>query len=216
MGFIENKKSLAIFLVAISSLALFVANICVSKVFNVYFLTITLAMFCYPIVYIIDDVMAEFFSFKDGLKLELITYGIVCFISIFFYLGTFLPSTNVQMDSAFNVMFSITPAIFLASFIAFVCGIAGNLTIFKWIKQKNNSLFVRALSSTIVGEFLDSFLFYALAFFIFTNIYDIWTVLSLAISGVIVKTLVEVVLYPLTKKLINYLHKSFNEDLAVL
>ena len=77
------------------------------------------------------------------------------------------------------------------------------------LKNKfSKSLFVRAISSTVVGQFLDNALF---AFIAFYNVLPISAIFSMILGGTIFETLYEVIFYPITKISINKIKKYIGE-----
>jgi len=70
-------------------------------------------------------------------------------------------------------------------------------------------LWTRTIGSTVVGEFVDSALFYFIAF------YGIWAtgdVIKIAIAQYLLKTTWEVVMTPVTYKVVGFLKRAENED----
>ena len=70
-------------------------------------------------------------------------------------------------------------------------------------------LWSRTIGSTLVGEAVDSSLFYFIAF------YAIWPteqVIAVALSQYVLKTSWEIVMTPVTYKVVNFLKRKENED----
>ena len=63
-------------------------------------------------------------------------------------------------------------------------------------KRNDNSLFFRAITSTIVGQFADNIIFTTLAF-AGTMPYE--QIVSMSLSMTVLETLYEIVFYPITK-----------------
>jgi len=77
------------------------------------------------------------------------------------------------------------------------------------IATKGRWLWTRTIGSTLVGELVDSLLFYGIAF------YGIWAaadVFQIAINQYILKTLWEVIMTPLTYKVVGFLKRAEQED----
>ena len=96
---------------------------------------------------------------------------------------------------------------------AYFCGEFTNSFIVAKLKviTKGKNLFARLIGSTMAGEFVDTMIFYPIAF---AGIAAFPTdlLIKVMISNYIVKVLWEVLAYPATRKLISYLKKSENED----
>jgi hypothetical protein len=70
-------------------------------------------------------------------------------------------------------------------------------------------LWMRTIGSTVVGEFVDSALFYFIAF------YGIWAtgdLVKIVIAQYLLKTTWEVVMTPVTYKVVAFLKRAENED----
>jgi len=76
-----------------------------------------------------------------------------------------------------------------------------------WTKGK--MLWTRTIGSTVVGELVDSAVFIVVAFF---GILPNSLLVTLIISNYVFKTLVEVVLTPVTYKIVAFLKKNESED----
>jgi hypothetical protein len=77
------------------------------------------------------------------------------------------------------------------------------------IMTQGRLLFVRTIGSTIIGEAVDSLLFYPLAF------YGIWPtelVIQVMISNYMIKVAWETVMTPVTYKVVGFLKKAEQED----
>lgn len=117
--------------------------------------------------------------------------------------------------TAFNTTFTQTWQILLASSIAFVVsGIINNISnvaIGKFFKKNPDgkvAFFTRSYVSTMLGQFIDNFVFTGLAFLVFFNLsigttlgWTIWTVLGAAAFGAILELVMEVIFSPLGYKI---------------
>jgi uncharacterized integral membrane protein (TIGR00697 family) len=95
--------------------------------------------------------------------------------------------------------------------IAFFCGsFANSYTLAKMkIWTKGKYLWSRTIGSTLAGELIDSSLFYFIAF------YGIWAtgdLLKIVVAQYILKTSWEIVMTPVTYKVVGFLKRVENED----
>ena len=115
------------------------------------------------------------------------------------------------MQSAYETVFSLTPRIALASLVAFFAGEFTNSFVLAKMKlrTKGRWLWSRTIGSTIVGEGVDSLIFYPLAF------WGIWSndlVVKVLITNYILKVLWEGMMTPFTYKVVNFLKAKEHED----
>jgi len=118
---------------------------------------------------------------------------------------------NAEYQKHLEGVFGNTPRIVLASILAFWCGSFANSYVLAKMKiwTAGKWLWTRTIGSTVVGEFVDSSLFYVIAF------YGIWPdqqVLTVAIAQYVLKTGWEIVMTPITYKVVNFLKRKEHED----
>jgi uncharacterized integral membrane protein (TIGR00697 family) len=119
-------------------------------------------------------------------------------------------------EEGFHVIFGLAPRIALASFIAFIAGSFINAYVMSKMKlsakesgsfKKNFS--ARAIWSTVFGEATDSIIFFPLAL---GGVIPWEEMPSLMISQVTLKTLYEILVLPITIRVVEYTKKRDNED----
>lgn len=125
-----------------------------------------------------------------------------------YQIAIILPASEYYTaNESFKIVLSNTPRILLASFAAFVLGSLLNSYIMVDLKNKyNKSLFVRCIFSTLLGEALDSLVFFAIAF---GGQMPISALVVLMINQTLAKTLYEIVIFPVTKFIISYIKNNF-------
>lgn len=133
-------------------------------------------------------------------------------MSAMIYIVGIMPSSPerlFQQDYA-NILL-LAPRIFLASIVSYLIGEFTNSYILARLKVKTKGkyLFIRLIASTIAGEAIDTSLFVLIAF---AGILSTPTLLIVALSNYIFKLLIEIVLYPVTKHIINTLKQQEQTD----
>jgi len=118
---------------------------------------------------------------------------------------------NQGYQEHLNAVFGNTPRIMLASVLAFWCGSFSNSYVLAKMKiwTKGRLLWSRTIGSTLVGEAVDSGLFYVLAF------YGIWPthqVVAVAVAQYVLKTTWEIVMTPVTYRVVAFLKAKEHED----
>jgi uncharacterized integral membrane protein (TIGR00697 family) len=119
-------------------------------------------------------------------------------------------------DEGFHVIFGLAPRIALASFIAFIAGSFINAYVMSKMKisSKDSGAYranfsARAILSTVFGELTDSVIFFPLAL---GGVIPWEEMPSLMISQVTLKTLYEIVVLPVTIRVVEYTKKRDHED----
>ena len=179
-----------------------IQNILATKNIDILMFTVTTGILVSPLVFIIQDVQTEIFGYKKAKKMIILGYAMNFIAIILYMLSICIPSSETYTNqTAFATILGTTPRIAIASFIAYITGSLMNSKIMEGLKKKyNNNLFFRAISSTIVGQFIDNMLFSVIAF---VGILPMQTIISMIVGGTIFEIIYEIIFYPITKALIK-------------
>ena len=161
----------------------------------------------WPVVFITTDLINEYFG-KPGVKrisyytAGLIAYAfVVIFITIrlapadFWTITEDAEGNSFNMDTAFNKIFGQGQRIIIGSLIAFLLGQLVDVFVFQALRKYTGSrmLWLRATGSTLVSQFVDSFVVLYIAFAgVFTN----QQIIAIGITNYIYKFIVAVALTP--------------------
>jgi len=168
----------------------------------------------FPISYIFGDILTEVYGYgRDRRVIWAGFAALVCASVMAAVVVALPPAPTWPNQSAYEVAFGNTWRIAGASMIAFVCGSFVNAYVLAKMKVWSAGQYMRArfVASTIAGEFVDSALFYPLAFWN-SGIMPNELVLTLMISQFVAKTMVEVVFLPVTVPIVRALKRAENED----
>jgi len=123
----------------------------------------------------------------------------------------FPPAAGWPHQDAFETVFGSTPRIVAASLVAYFCGEFCNSYVLAKMKlwTSGRLLWTRTIGSTIVGEGVDSLIFYPLAFL---GVWETSLVLQVLASNYLLKVLWEAVNTPLTYRVVNFLKRAEHED----
>jgi len=193
----KKNKLLQIFF-GIYTGAIIIQNILATKQIDISIFTVTTGILVSPIVFIIQDIIAELYGYKDAKRMVLLGF-VMNFIGVLlFTLAIYLPSSQFWFNQeAFSSILGTTLRISIASFTAYIIGSLTNSKVMVKLKKMfPKSLFIRAISSTIVGQFLDNMLFATIAFY---GVLPMPAIYSMIIGGTIFEVLYEIVFYPITK-----------------
>ena len=192
----ENYSKLFVILCSLNITCLLISNVITVKTINIFGLIYTAADVIFPITYILNDVFTEVYGFNKSR----------------FVITIALPS-NEQFEfqnDLINIVGS-TPRILIASFISFLVGNFANSVLMSKMKVKTEGkyLALRTITSTIVGEGLDTILFVPL---VFIGNLDLQNIIKLIIDIYAFKVLLEVILTPVTYKIVNIIKNKENID----
>ena len=188
---------------------LVISNIGAVKLISVGPLILDGGAFLFPLVYITGDVLSEVYGFKAARKTIFIGFAMAILAALTFWLVQLSPpGGGWDNQEAYEAILGFVPRIVLASVCGFLVGQLLNSYVLVKIKARTNegSLWVRLIGSTVVGEFADTIVFCTIAFY---GIITGGDFLNYVIVGYIYKTLLEVVLLPITYRVIA--HVKANE-----
>ena len=158
------------------------------------------AFFLFPISYVIGDVIAEVYGFKAARRAIFTGFGIAVLAVVSFYIAIWLPPAGFyDMQDTFAAVLGLVPQIVLASLAGYVVGQLSNAWVLQKMKDRfgMGHLWARLIGSTVVGEFLDTLLFCAIA----ASVIGIATpgdFINYVLVGFVWKTLMEVILLSVT------------------
>ena len=168
-----------------------------------------------PISYIFGDILTEVYGYARDRRVVWAGFAALVFASFMAWVVVSLPpGPSDYMKSyqpALEAVFGNAWRIAAGSIIAFTCGSFANSYVLAKMKLLTNGkyLWSRTIGSTIVGEAVDSSLFYVIAF------YGIWQtedLLKVILAQYLLKTAWEVLMTPVTYKVVGFLKRKENED----
>ena len=123
----------------------------------------------------------------------------------------FPPATGWPHQAAYETVFGGTPRIVAASLVAYFSGEFCNSYVLAKLKLVTSGrlLWSRTIGSTIVGEAVDSAIFYPLAFL---GVWSTDLVVRVMITNYLLKVLWEVLMTPFTYRIVNFLKRAEAED----
>lgn len=170
----------------------------------------------FPISYIFGDVLTEVYGYARARKVIWAGFAGMIFASVMSYVVIHLPVNqaepyNQQYQPAITLVFGNTWRIVLASIAAFWVGDFVNSYVLARMKVLTGGrfLWMRTIGSTIVGQGVDSLIFYPVAF---AGLWETATLLKVSIVNWVFKVMIEVVFTPLTYLIVGFLKRAERED----
>jgi hypothetical protein len=183
-----------------------------SKVARIGPVTFGAGVLFFPISYVFGDVLTEVYGYARARKVVWAGFGALIFASFMSWaVLAFPPAPGWEHQGAFETVFGSTPRIVLASLIAYFAGEFCNSYVLAKMKLLTNGryLWTRTIGSTIVGEAVDSLIFYPLAFL---GLWPTELVLRVLVSNYLLKCAWEAVMTPVTYRVVNALKRAEHED----
>lgn len=197
-----TKTDLYAILVGIFCAGLIISNIITSKTFEFFWITLPCGVIIFPLIYIVNDVLAECYGFKKARRAIYLGFFMNLIAVICYNVTMFLPApAYFTGDSAFHTVLGSTLRLLVASFAAYLIGSLINAKLMVYLKGKyENKLFFRCISSTFAGEGMDALIFITIGFL---GTMPVSALLTMIVAQALFKTAYEVVVYPLTRHVIH-------------
>ncbi len=191
---------------------LLISNVASTKIVQLWHFSFDGGTLLFPLSYIFGDILTEVYGYKRARKVIWVGFFSAGLMAIVLMIVTALPAAeDWPYQEAFQNILGLTPRIVLASLIAYFAGEFSNSYIMAKLKIKTAGryLWLRTISSTLVGEGVDTVLFISIAFF---GILPQGLLIAVFVSNYIFKTGVEIILTPITYKVVKFLKTKEKED----
>ncbi|MEO5676257.1 MAG: queuosine precursor transporter [Usitatibacter sp.] len=177
-------------------------------------LTFGAGVLFFPISYVFGDILTEVYGYARSRRVIWAGFAALAFASFMAWVVVSLPPAPFwKNQAAYEVAFGATWRIALASMVAYFCGEFVNSFVLAKMKiaTAGRWLWSRTIGSTILGEAVDSALFYPLAFY-GTGIIPDDKLPMVMLAQFIAKVTVEVLLTPFTYVIVGWLKRAEQED----
>jgi uncharacterized integral membrane protein (TIGR00697 family) len=183
--------------------------------------TQSLGIILWPVVFVMTDLINEYYGKSGVRKLTFITIGLIIYTFFILTVGINLPATSFSPvnDTAFKTVFGQSQWIIVGSIIAFLCSQLVDVYFF-WVFRKMTNgkmIWFRATASTVISQLFDTFIVQFIAF-VLPGFWSFDEFIHNAAIGYVFKLMVAVALIPMIYILHNviskYLHPK-NEDAVI-
>lgn len=208
----RHKLSVSFMLMAIMfNVCLIASNLFETKLFMAGPIALTGGVIIFPISYIINDCLVEVWGYRKARLVIWSGFVMNFFVVAMAQIVRLLPAAPFWDGGPhFDYVFAMAPRVTLASMMAFLCGSTVNAWIMSRMKvaSKGRRFSFRAIVSSIGGETVDSLIFFPIAF---------WglgaeDMVRLMLTQIVIKTLYEVIILPVTNVVVRRLKRFEEED----
>ena len=209
----KEKVSVPFMLLGILfNVCLIAANLLETKVIQVGSLTVTAGLLVFPISYIINDCIAEVWGFKKARLIIWSGFAMNFFVVALGLIAVAIPAAPFwEGEEHFNFVFGMAPRIVAASLMAFLVGSFLNAYVMSKMKvaSQGRNFSARAIWSTVVGETVDSLIFFPVAF----GGVIAWKELLIMMGiQIVLKSMYEVIILPVTIRVVKAIKKIDGSD----
>jgi queuosine precursor transporter len=201
---------------------------------NTFSFNLTTGVILWPVVFIMSDIINEYYGPKGIKFLSYFTVILIVFAFLMFqvaikttpadfWTGNYTKQGVPDADKAYTMIFGQGQWIIVGSLIAFLLGQIIDVFVFHKIKNATGEKYIwlRATGSTMVSQFIDSFVVLFIAFYIGPRISNqqdqVWSfslVMTICIGNYLYKAFMAVVLTPVIYFVHYLIEKYLGKNLA--
>ena len=199
-------------LIQVFVVVLMVSNLVGPKIVAIGPFRISGAQLLFPITYIFGDVFTEVYGYAASRRAIWTGFFASALLSVMGLIVVALPPAPDWPDQqAFATVFQFVPRMVIASLIAYWAGEFSNAFVLSKMKllTKGRHLWMRTISSTVVGQAVDTTIVMLIAF---GGSISLSLMGKLIVSGYLGKVLYEAAATPLTYAVVNFLKRREGVD----
>jgi uncharacterized integral membrane protein (TIGR00697 family) len=199
-------------LTALNVTFLLVSDFTGARIIGLYGVGVSVTVLYFPITYLIGDVLTEVYGYAQSRRV--IWISMFCSIAGSAIAGGQLAVPAAAFfgaDAAYQTVFSPSLTISAAGLFAFFAGDISNSYVLAKLKirDRGERLWLRFVSSTVVGEGVNTLLFYGI---VLRTVLPQGLLLRGALMGWTIKVVVEVVMLPLSYRVVRFLKRAEGID----
>lgn len=197
-----TKSELYAILAGVFTASLIISNIIAGKTFEFFYFTLPCGVIIFPIIYIVNDILAECYGYQKARRVILLGFFMNLIAVICYNITIWLPAPSFfESSDAFGIVLGSTSRLLIASFAAYIVGSILNAKIMVYLKSKSEEkLFFRCIFSTLIGEGCDALIFITIGFW---GLVPLGALIMMIVVQALFKTIYEIIVYPLTKIVIS-------------
>lgn len=191
---------------------LLLSNVASTKIVQVGPLTFDGGTLLFPLSYVFGDILTEVYGFRRSRRVIWIGFFWIAISAVTLAIVDVLPAApGYDLGESFHLILGQAPRIILGSLAGFWAGEFANSTILAKLKvaMGGQHLWVRTISSTVVGQAIDTTVFLLVAF---AGVLPNEVLVAVLISNYVLKVGVEVLCTPLTYLAVGRLKRAEGVD----
>ena len=201
-----TKTELYAMLAGVFTACLIISNIIAGKTFDFFSFILPCGVVIFPIIYIVNDVLAEVYGYDKARRVILLGFFMNLIAVICYNVTIWLPAPAFFENSqAFSIVLGSTFRLLIASFAAYLVGSIVNAKAMVYLKKwDEDKLFFRCIVSTLFGEGLDAIIFIIIGF---VGTMPLEALVMMIVVQALFKTIYEIIVYPITRIVITNVKK---------
>lgn len=209
---LENmtKSMMYSYLTSIFCVFIIISNILATKTLKIEFIMLPCSILVFPMLFSINDILSEIYGFAMTRNVIYLGFVLNIISVVIFSIAIILPSNSPSAD-AFATILGTTPRLFIAGLVSYLISNMINSQIMVKLKEKYyNLLFVRCITSSAVGQTIDSVIFITTGFY---GVFSTELIITMICCQAVFKVLYQFIIYPFTRYIIQYIRKLDDNEL---
>lgn len=182
---------------AIFSVMLILSNIVAGRITKLGNIEVSAAVFAFAITFLMTDIIGELWGKEEAKKTVWIGFFIQLGVLAYILLILALPPADylIEYDKSFRMIFSQSTRVVIASLIVYIIAQLNDLFVFHKLKDltKGKHKWLRNNGSTVISQFINTFLFILLAFY--GTVPSIWNIFISQYLIVVIIALIDTPLF---------------------
>lgn len=182
------------------------------KLISLFGFPVSVTVIYFPVTYIFADVLTEVYGYARARRtLWIVMTCSVVAGCIYGLVAALPPAAGFDADAAYRRVFGVVPRILVGGWLAVFSGEISNDYIMAKLKiwSDKKHLWMRTIGSTVVGEFINTAVFYIIGLY---GILPSNILVQAILTGWVLKVLVEVIFTPVTYAVVGFLKRSEGVD----
>lgn len=189
-----------------------VSDVSAGKIISLLNFPVSVTVLFFPVTYIFSDILTEVYGYAAARRVlwRVMLCSVVAGL-LYMLVVSFPPFAGFENNAAYSIVLGQVPRILVWGWIAvFAWDIVNNYILAKMkIATNGKRLWMRTITSTFVGQWINTLLFYCIALY---GVLPNSILFQSVLTGWVLKTLVEVMFTPLTYWVVWKLKKVENSD----
>lgn len=201
-------------LVVLFTSCLVISNILANRMIQVGPWSMDAGCLLFPVTYILSDVFSEVYGYRWSRRVTLWAAAVNVLFVCLVYITNIMPAPDYFDPEPFKLALGSSFRIVAASLLSYVIGDLVNDLVFRRMRKNKEVLqgfTFRAIASSFVGQVVDSVLFVTVAF---AGTMPLLDGVYMVVLNIIVKVGYELVILPVTYKVVKAIHNRENKYLG--
>jgi uncharacterized integral membrane protein (TIGR00697 family) len=187
--------------------------------------TLTCGVILWPLEFVITDIINEYYGRRAVRRISITAVTLIAYAFLMYFIAIALPPAQAWLNSSrqqgveniqssFNAVFGQNMRIIVGSVVAFLVSQVVDVTVFHKIKKATGDkhLWLRATGSTLVSQFIDS---YIVLFIAFSGIFPWQLILAVGIMNYLYKFSMAIILTPVIYLIERRIEKYVGHETAL-